>query len=380
MEAKQRLIKTRSDLIMVEPFWGLLALKLALRMDNNGCNTAATDGTYLYYNENFINKLSPAENKGLMAHEISHNVLKHTTRRGDRDPILWNISCDIPINEMLKEAGFVLPEGGLFDTKKEFQNMNAEQIYSRLLEKKENGEGWEGYDTPCPWGEVRDASSNKDPDSRSPAQVESDWEISTAQAAEVAKQAGKLPGDLSRFLDEMLEPLVDWRMIIWPFASLLSKDEFSWHRPNRAYISEDEYFPSLRDEALGTIALVMDSSGSTHSVVGQFMSEFREIKEAIQPQKLIILHCDTAVHKIFEIDKEDPIEKKHFNLGGGGGTSFSPAFRYIKENCNDDIEALIYLTDLECDDFGPEPPYPVVWVSSRRGKVPWGEIGYIFKE
>ena len=51
MEASQRLVKTRADLIMVEPFWGMLALKLALRMDNERCDTAATDGSHLFYNE-----------------------------------------------------------------------------------------------------------------------------------------------------------------------------------------------------------------------------------------------------------------------------------------------------------------------------------------
>ena len=125
MEASQRLVKTRADLIMVEPFWGMLALKLALRMDNERCDTAATDGSHLFYNEKFINKLTPSETKGLVAHEVSHVMLKHPTRRGERDPLLWNISCDIPINEMLKEAGFILPEGGVFDFNKEFVGLNS---------------------------------------------------------------------------------------------------------------------------------------------------------------------------------------------------------------------------------------------------------------
>jgi len=380
MEASQRLVKTRADLIMVEPFWGMLALKLALRMDNERCDTAATDGSHLFYNEKFINKLTPSETKGLVAHEVSHVMLKHPTRRGERDPLLWNISCDIPINEMLKEAGFILPEGGVFDFNKEFVGLNAEQIYARLLDKKEEEGGLGPYSEPAPWGEVWDSTSNKDPDAPSAGQLEADWEINTAQAAEIAKQAGKLPADLARFLEGMLRPVVNWLDILWVFATQLARDEFSWRRPNRAYISEDEYFPSLYNETIGNFVLAMDSSGSTMSVVDQFMSEFRAIKETINPDKLIIIHCDTAVHKVFTLDKEDELEKEHFKMNGGGGTSFSPVFEYVHEHYGNDVEGLVYLTDLECTDFGPEPPYPVVWVSSEMGTVPWGQIGHIFKE
>jgi VWA-like protein DUF2201 len=35
---------------------------------------------------------------------------------------------------------------------------------------------------------------------------------------------------------------------------------------------------------------------------------------------------------------------------------------------------VIVLTDLECDDFGDDPGYPVLWVSVREGKAPFGEV------
>ena len=45
-----------------------------------------------------------------------------------------------------------------------------------------------------------------------------------------------------------------------------------------------------------------------------------------------------------------------------------------------DVEVIIYLTDLEAafDDFGDEPPVPVLWVSTdKNGKAPWGEVVYL---
>ena len=58
---------------------------------------------------------------------------------------------------------------------------------------------------------------------------------------------------------------------------------------------------------------------------------------------------------------------------GGGGTAFRPAFEYIAEHCPY-VTAAVFLTDLESEDFGPEPPYPVLWVTTNREEAPYGEV------
>ena len=58
---------------------------------------------------------------------------------------------------------------------------------------------------------------------------------------------------------------------------------------------------------------------------------------------------------------------------GRGGTMFSPAINYVNEKYPN-VAALIYLTDLECDDFGDEPNYPVLWVTTQQGETPYGEV------
>ena len=391
MEAQEALIKARSSLIIGDPFWGVLALKLTLRMQNEGCDTAATDGNNLYYNEKFIDKLSASERKGLLAHEVGHCVFGHIPRQGNRDPEIWNMACDYPLNRVLLEAGFILPAGGLIDHDGEFTNMTAEEIYEKLLEHKKQGslpKGWPPNPGKDPWhgktiwGKMRDPENNPDVDAPTASQLKSEWKIHTAQATEIARQQGHLPGHLIRFMEDMLEPLVDWRELLWPFASTWAGEEYSWRKPNRAYISEDEYFPSLKEEALGDVVLAIDSSGSTEPDMEQFISEFVDIKNTLQPRRLIIMHCDTEVQKVIEVEKEDELEKEHFEIAGGGGTYFSPVFKEVSKEYSDDIEALVYLTDLECNDFGEAPPYPVLWVSSRRAKKapPFGEVGYIFKE
>ena len=48
-------------------------------------------------------------------------------------------------------------------------------------------------------------------------------------------------------------------------------------------------------------------------------------------------------------------------------------FRYIEEQ-NINPEAIIFLTDLCCSDFGRQPECPVLWVSTHSDSAPFGEV------
>jgi predicted metal-dependent peptidase len=58
---------------------------------------------------------------------------------------------------------------------------------------------------------------------------------------------------------------------------------------------------------------------------------------------------------------------------GTGGTAFSPIFQFLEDNDINPV-ATVVLTDLCCDDFGPAPSYPTLWVSNYADKAPWGEV------
>lgn len=364
MTAESDMLKARAQLLMDQPFFGTLALRLKL-IATDETKTAATDGKRLIYNPEFISKLDGVTRKGLIAHEVMHCVFNHMTRRQSRDHKLWNIAADFAINLHLKDSGFVLPDGGLLD--EAYRDMTAEEIYNKL--DKDNPP------KQCPWGMVMDAGAGQ-LEAGSNASMESDWQIAVSEAAQVAKQAGKLPGNVEHFIAEIVDPIVDWRSILWPFCQRLAHDDYSWRKPHRAYISEDEYLPSMLNEACGHVAVIIDSSGSCEDYYTQFMSEMAAIHSDLSPEKLTIIHCDYNVAHAETIDQYDkfPIDKMH----GGGGTAFKPAFDWINEN-EPDIEAAVYLTDLEAhpDDFGEEPPYPVLWVCTTKEQPPWGELARI---
>lgn len=370
IEVQSDLIKARASLLMDAPFFGSLALRLKFVQidDPSIINTAATDGRNFFYHPPFIKSLTKEKLKGLVAHEIMHCVFQHMQRRNGRDMQDWNIACDYTINEHLLSCGFHLPDEGIFDTEKKYVNWNAEAIYNDIHKQKP-----EEKPKQCPWGIVMDAAGGED------AALEVEWEIATRVAASIAKGAGKLPGSFAGLLEDFFEPVVDWRSLLWPFMTNLSNEEHSWSRPNRAYISEDVYLPSVRSESLGSLVFIVDTSGSMDdAAVKQCWSEVLAVAVSEKPSKLVVLQVDYAVQSAEEIDMDNPRDFE-VTVKGRGGTSFKPGFDWIKDNC-EEVEAIIYLTDMECTFSDLEAPEcPVMWISTKKKweEPPFGEVVYM---
>src|SRR5215471_13435243 len=131
---QQKLTRARTQLLLNQPFFGTLCLRLKLM--TGPVRTMATDGRRILYDAGFANSLPPAELEAVLAHEVLHCALGHHCRRGQRDPRLWNEAADLAINPLLVANGFSLPAGALIDPA--FDNLSAEEIYARLL-KRNNG-------------------------------------------------------------------------------------------------------------------------------------------------------------------------------------------------------------------------------------------------
>ena len=377
MSAENKFLKARANLLIEQPFFGTLALRLKI-VETDKVDTAATDGKHLFYNAKFVDKLTSHETMGLVAHEVMHCVLQHMTRRQERHPTVWNIAGDLKINGHLLDSGFILPEGGLVDKEHEYDEDSTEAVYAKLISEYTTPDGAMVDGIPLPtWGLVEDAGKN-DVENVSGAQLESDWQVAVNQAAELAKAQGKLPGDIERIIGEVLQPLVDWRQVLWPFFTNTVRDEYTWRKPHRAYIGEDEYLPSMYNESCGTIAICVDTSGSVSKAeLHQFWSEIVAVAKETQPSKIICIGCDTEVRNVFEWEDLSALLEEPPEFEGGGGTNFSPCFEKIDE-LGEDIEACVYLTDLGSDDFGDEPYYPVLWVSTDKHlQAPWGETIYM---
>lgn len=368
----EKLQKARSSMVLDQPFFGVLALKLKY-MATEAISTMATNGTYMYYNPKFLDSLTLHETMGVVVHEVLHCVFHHMTRRGDRDPKKWNVACDYAINLLVQDAGFVLPKLDGICLDEQYRNMTADHIYSLMPDPPE---------LYVNFGEVLDAGkdANGNPmtgPGNTPidgATVEVDWEIATKQAAQVAKGVGKLPGGLESIIDTLLKPQVDWKEKLRNFMQI-AKDEHNWTRPNRRFIGAGLYLPSMHSERVGDIVVGIDSSGSVSDAELQaFLSEMSSILSDTNPTCVHLVVCDTRVNSYATYTRDD-LPLKSVKIGGRGGTMFSPVFEYVKEK-QIEPEALVYLTDLGSSDFGDTPDYPVMWVSTCDPycDVPFGDI------
>ena len=129
---EEKLSRARTQLLLNQPFFGTLCLRLKL-VPMPSFPTMATDGRRLVYNPAFVEKLTPAELEGVLAHEVMHCALAHHCRRGERDAQLWNQAADYAVNPILISNGITLPKDALIDPA--FADLGAEEIYARLLKQ-----------------------------------------------------------------------------------------------------------------------------------------------------------------------------------------------------------------------------------------------------
>ena len=126
-----------------QPFFGVGASKLRWEIDES-IGTACTDGTFIKFNPDFVRSLTKAEMIGLAVHEVMHVYSKHHLRRGDRDPMLWNVAGDYFINLLIDDAMreeksrrgetcMALPKA-LLDAK--YRGLSTEDIYNMLKQEQ----------------------------------------------------------------------------------------------------------------------------------------------------------------------------------------------------------------------------------------------------
>lgn len=196
------------------------------------------------------------------------------------------------------------------------------------------------------------------------------WELAVGSAAKQAKAMGQLPAGMERFVDESGQNKVPWREVLHRFINQLSRDDYTWARPNRKFVAMGAYMPSLYSERMGPIAVVVDTSGSIDQpTLDAFAAEIRAIVAQARPAKTTVIYCDAAVN---HVDTFEPGEDLHFKLHGGGGTDFCPPFEYLEEH-GEQPAALVYLTDMYGRFPSQEPEFPVLWAATSDREGPFGE-------
>lgn len=380
----EALQKARTRLLLSHPFFGCLLLQSKFEVDNS-LTDIATDGKDLWYSEEAFEQKPYQEIMGILAHGLGHKMFLHPSRIGDRDQELWEKATDYALNNVLKESGFMLPDDYLLDSN--YDDMSAEQIYVKLQEQQppqqqqqkgdsngdggsndSNGEG-EGSEEDQD-GDQNQGQGNKSNHLRTPQQngkspsevkqMEQEVKSQLAQAATVAKQAGKLPAELEKLVNQALKPKVDWKKALREFIQETAKTDYTFRRPNRKTMVHDMYLPSLTGNEIPPFLLVFDTSGSIYhskETCEIFASEINGIIEELCPAQVVVAYADTRVVDHTVLEQGEPLDLK---LKGGGGTCFEQPMQWANEFDEVDFAGVIYFTDLYTNNFG-NCEKPTLW-------------------
>lgn len=357
MTANQKLQKAKVRLLMREPFFACLSLRLNYSADQS-IKTACTNGKEIRYNPAYIERLNMEELVGVIVHEILHIVMHHHTRRKNRNVRRWNKAADYAINPLVLDQNIALPKNCLYDSR--YRDQSAEYIYDQLPED-------DACNEPDGLGDVSDF-----PQQSLVQRHEMEIKQAIVQAKMIAQKQGKLPACLDRLIQAVLHPKISWMEVLNRFVSEVARNDFSWKRPSPRYLALGLYLPVLESLEVGNIIFIVDTSGSiTDTVLNQTAAEVHEVVQSFN-MSLQILYVDAEVQFTETIDPDEPL---HLHPKGGGGTDFRPGFQFIEQH-QLNPKAVVYLTDGRCHHFPECPDYPVLWAKygSYGFQPPFGDV------
>ena len=374
-DASTQVLRARFRLMLDHPFLATAVARLPLaEVDAVQVPTMATDGYRIYYSQGFVESLSADECVGVLAHELLHCVFGHIERRGDRDPLLWNVAIDFATNHCLNSAGFVLPKGALLQAR--YSSNTAEEIYD-LLEPEilKYAKGFDLHLSPND-PRVRAHCRPEDPTSNELRDLRH-----TLVREMGGSTRGSLPAQWTQELQRADSHLVPWQDLLSRFIGATVHNDFRLYPPNKRHIWQGLYLPSLGGLGPRQFVVAIDTSGSMSKdnlaiILGEIDS-FR----AIASCELRLIQADAAIASDMRFD---PWDLSYVDLGpakvvGRGGTDFRPVFESVAEEAVVKgylPDCLIYFTD-GFGSFPKEAPsYPVLWIVVEEGieEFPFGEV------
>jgi predicted metal-dependent peptidase len=357
--------------------------------------TASNNGQLVQHNPYFYFSLPTESRITLLGHELWHSGYDHMGRLGQRDIEDWNQAADHVINLGMIADGFSFKglEFGCMDA--QYKGMSTEEVYDLIhqarkqqsspqasndsgsAKSKQSQTAQDVIDAATAARGSQHASDVKQPD---PNQTDLDRKQKIVQAkvaAQVAQEAGSLPGEITLIIDEFLHPVMPWEILLKDFFTQLSRDDFSYRRPNRRY--QDDYLPSMiGDNGLDHIMYYLDISGSiTDEVVKRSSSEVAHIHNEIRPTKTTVVTFDDGIRDVYEYEQGQPFDG--ITVEGRGGTNLDPVRRHIKEH---KPTAAIIFTDLYCHPMHDDPGVPIIWivVDNKRAQTSFGKVIHMTPE
>jgi predicted metal-dependent peptidase len=376
--------------------------------------TMATDGTRLFVNPAFANKLEWEQKIFAIIHEIMHCVLLHMERMKARDvmvvgsdgkPVsLFNIAADFEINAIIVDTlndfneDFIKKIHGLYDVK--YLNIPVEQIYDEIKKKippipsnpnKNNnkpGQGGEGsiYDQmdsydPAGTGSIISSDVGKKiakesgygEDEIGPDENPVDkWRVEGSKLLERAekgqKHAGKGKGTaLVNALYRLHRGDVNWQNLFRRYVSTALSPEVYQKIGNKKHLGGEflRYGEKQKQDAMEHIVVAVDVSGSMgQEALNKILNEINQIIFSKRVNKITVLFFDDGVDdKSVQTIKRMGKPYIPKDVAGGGGTNFQKVLDWVHEHLKDRVSLMIFMTDGGASN-PKKPPYAhkFVWM------------------
>ena len=128
----------KRKMLVKYPFFGSVVAGVKYKEERS----VGTDGKTIYYNPDFLEKLSTDEQTFIFAHEVCHIAFNHILRSEGKNPQIWNTATDAVINQFLKRDGLKMVEGGVDIA--DAVNYDAEQLYNKMMQEQQQNQSGSG--------------------------------------------------------------------------------------------------------------------------------------------------------------------------------------------------------------------------------------------
>ena len=389
-EVREKMITARVGLLLRASFFGNLATRLKLINADEWCATAATDGRNFYYNSRFVNMLKPIEIEFLFGHEVLHVVYDHFGRRGDRNPMLWNVANDYAVNGDLKKhrvGDFITTVPCLYDSK--YDGMSSEEIYddlyenaakyslddlvNKILDEHMDGDGGDSESDGDQEGKGRPQKLSEE----EKAALRDEIKEAVLAAAQACDNAGSIPAGVKRLIQSMTEPKMNWRELLRMELKSTIKSDFTWMRASRKSWHLDAIMPGMDNDEMIDIAVALDMSGSISDAQAKdFLSEIAGIMEEFDQYRIHLFSFDTEVYNVEQFNSENLKDITEYECKGGGGTDFDCIFDYLKKEDIQPRRLVVFTDGYPCGSWGDENYTDTVWIihGDKDPDPPFGQF------
>ena len=359
---EEKFVKSRVKLLKKSPFFGTILLHTQYEL-TNAIETAATDGTTLLINEEWMCSQTEDNFNGVLLHETLHMALCHIERTKDlEDMMLANIAADIVVNGIIKDNKISLPKEALFDD--DLKHLGVREIYSILKDKQDKDKNYisDKYGD----GKVNEClKPGEDGPAEGKVSNKSKWEniINKAKTIAKMKQAGVKGSGMARIFKELLDPTINWKDALYKYVTQ-SRADFEGY--DRRFIHDGLYIDDVGGNKVH-IAAFVDTSGSVDEALLQnFLSELFFAINSTRGTTGYLYYFDTELYPQGNIEDLDSPPKPV----GLGGTSFVPIMAELNkisaENAYTNTLGIIY-TDGYAPMTWKEPDTPLLWCISPGG-------------